>query len=130
MKRVLPLLLPVLLTGCALGPRQSPPRSALLPPLPMHPGGVPDSRPPQPPRALAVQWDIAASCRDILETSPDAEHWQDFPGPYTVSQTGETPVYHIVLDTNSPLGYFRIRRDWGNPWIITPKTESKLKTEN
>lgn len=128
--RALALCLP-LLAGCTVTRPTAPPaRSALLPPLPPLPGNEPRPSESVPPRALVLQWDVGTACRDVLETSADLAEWTDLPGPYTVIQTGETPVYRVGLDTRAPLGYFRIRREWGNPWVNTPKIESKTKTEN
>lgn len=130
--RRLALLLPALLAGCLAtpSPRVNNRARGLLPPLPPSPGGEPIIIPASAPRPVRALWTLTPGTLDTLETSHDMFHWSDLPGPYGTLDTGGMLSYNVsVTQYATTNAFFRIRRVWGNPWVITPKTESKTETE-
>lgn len=112
MTRTLPVIACALLAGCAT----SPPRRAIVP-VPGH--------------GVTVFWTIDAACRDVLEMTADLNsgQWAEVAGPYPALDTGGLLEYRVTVTGNAAQSFFRIRRDWGNPWVITPKIETKIEVQ-
>jgi len=134
MKRTVALLALALASGCAVSPPRvnNQPRSLLFPPMPPSSGRVKSGVMPGEPRSVNVYWTVDAAMRDVLETCPDlsAPVWSDTAGPYDALDIDGVMTYRVpVTGYGGPNAFFRIRRWWGNPWVTTPKTESKTETE-
>lgn len=122
MTRLVTLSLCVALAGCV----NTPQRGITLPPLPEHPGGPPRISDPIPIAPLSAQWEVNAACRDVLEYRASlADEWEEIPGPYPALDIGGVLVYSVPVVIGRTAAFFRIRRDWGNPWVATPKIEMK-----
>ena len=120
MTRLVTLSLCVTLAGCV----NTPHRKVTLPPLPEHPGNPPRNSEPVPVTPLSAQWEINAACRDILEYRASIAHdWEEIPGPYDALDVDGILCYTVPVAVGHTAAFFRIRRDWGNPWVATPKIE-------
>lgn len=89
------------------------------PPLPTAPGHAPTSLPGSPARSLFAVWEVSAGVRDVLEMSdrPDASVWIELTGPYEVREVNGISSYWVRVPIGYAKSFFRVRRDWGNPWI-------------
>lgn len=56
------------------------------------------------------------SVRDVLEVQTSlGGPWQIVPGPYQL--TADRKDY-VVDVGNEGIKFFRVRRDWGSPWLV------------
>lgn len=121
-------LLGVALSGCVVSRRAA----ISLPPLPTAPASVHPASATILPRPVWLLWTFDGDKLDVVESYQDlsAPVWRDIPGPYLTLDTGTELSYFVpVTGYGGPTAFFRIRRVWGNPWVNTPKTESKTETE-
>lgn len=90
------------------------------PPLPIAPGKPPASLPGSTARSLSAEWDVTAACRDVLEISNRADFGThaDMEGPYEVRDIAGISCYHVPLPVGYAESFFRVRRVWGNPWVL------------
>jgi hypothetical protein len=90
------------------------------PPLPLAPGKSPVDAPGIPARSLSAEWDVTAACRDVLEISNRADFGThaDMKGPYEVRDIAGISCYHVPLPVGYAESFFRVRRVWGNPWVL------------
>lgn len=55
------------------------------------------------------------SVRDVLEVRADLNSpWVEFPGPYQLTPDRKD---YVVDVGNEGTKFFRVRRDWGAPWL-------------
>jgi hypothetical protein len=127
MKR-LPLAIAALAlcAGCATGP---PRKTARVAPPDLPPPGRTNQAPPSVARTVRVLWTVDASALDTLETSAGLAEWSEIAGPYDTLDTGGALSYSVPIGNNGSNAFFRIRRVFGQPWVNTPKIESKTETE-
>lgn len=90
------------------------------PPLPVSPGKPPRSAPGTPAKPLRATWNVSATARDVLEISdcPDFSSTQDIAGPYEVREIDGVLCYYVSVPVGYAQAFFRVRRWWGNPWIL------------
>jgi hypothetical protein len=90
------------------------------PPLPVAPNRPPVDAPGIPARPVVAVWEVTAGTRDVLEMSdrPDAAVWMDLPGPYEVREVDGVSSYWVRVPIGYAKSFFRVRRDWGNPWVF------------
>ena len=57
---------------------------------------------------------------DVLEISPcvDFDASVDIPGPYEVRDINGVLSYYVPVPVGYSKAFFRVRRVWGNPWIL------------
>jgi len=90
------------------------------PPLPIAPGKAPVNAPGSPARPLSAEWEVTAAYLDVLEISdcPDFAIHTDIEGPYEVRDVDGVLCYHVPLPVGYAKAFLRVRRWWGNPWIL------------
>jgi hypothetical protein len=87
-----------------------------LPVVAGSPHGVPRGNEARP---LFAHWTFIAGYRDVLEISdlPDFTTHTDIPGPYEVHNLGGVPTYSVPVPVGRAKAFFRVRREWGFPWL-------------
>ena len=93
---------------------------AELPPLPVNPGKPPVDLPGTVARPLFAMWHVDASALDVLEISGCADFTlpQDVAGPYETRDIDGVLNYYVPVPVGYAQAFFRVRRVWGNPWVI------------
>ena len=87
------------------------------PPLPVSPNRPPVDRPVPGEKPLFLTWNVTSGTRDVLEFSADMLTWADLPGPYQVLDFEGAASYWVPVPRGYAKAFFRVRRDWGNPWV-------------
>lgn len=89
------------------------------PPLPVIPNRSPVDAPGTFARPLFTLWDMTSGTRDVLEMSnqPGNGIWMDIPGPYEIREIEGISTYYVPTPVGYAQAFFRVRREWGNPWI-------------
>lgn len=65
--------------------------------------------------SLWVLWNLNPQCRDVLEFKDEITGtWEQIDGPYTLTPDGKD--YKVPVPVGE-IGFFRVRRDWGSPWL-------------
>lgn len=71
------------------------------------------------PKGLSENGNLEGSLRDVLEYQDvlGDEAWHEVPGPYELTPDRKDYAVFIAAD-NWGNRFFRLRREWGEPWVI------------